>query len=73
MKKILPALFGLCAALAAAQTATLTTDAIRVRDPYKTFEGRLRLALHQPNTGPLERLRLFGLTDDGTALRLESE
>jgi GH43 family beta-xylosidase len=40
---------------------------------FKTFEGQLRLALHQPNTGPLERLRLFGLTDDGTALRLESE
>lgn len=34
MKKVLTALFGLCAMLAAAQTATLTTDAIRVRDPF---------------------------------------
>ena len=73
MKQIFPALFCLYGMLAAAQTATLATDAIRVRDPFKTFEGRLRLALHQPNTGPLERLRLFGLTDDGDALRLESE
>lgn len=37
---------------------------------FRTFDGRLMLALHQPNTGPLERLRLFEITDDGTDLHL---
>ena len=40
---------------------------------FKTLDGKLTLALHQPNTGPKERLRLIGLTDDGTTLRLEDE
>jgi beta-xylosidase len=40
---------------------------------FKAFDGKLLLALHQPNTGPKERLRLIGLTDDGTTLRLENE
>jgi beta-xylosidase len=38
---------------------------------FKTFDGKLLLALHQPNTGPKERLRLIGLTDDGATLNLE--
>jgi GH43 family beta-xylosidase len=37
---------------------------------FTSFDGRLLLALHQPNTGPLERLRLFELADDGTTLRV---
>lgn len=36
---------------------------------FTSFDGRLLLALHQPNTGPLERLRLIELIDDGTTLR----
>ena len=36
---------------------------------FTTFDGRLLLALHQPNTGPLERLRLIELVDDGATLR----
>ncbi len=36
---------------------------------FTAFDGRLLLALHQPNTGPLERLRLIELEDDGTTLR----
>ena len=36
---------------------------------FKTFDGRLLLALHQPNAEPLERLRLIELIDDGTTLR----
>jgi beta-xylosidase len=38
---------------------------------FKAFDGALLLALHQPNTGPKERLRLIGLTDDGATLRPE--
>ena len=40
---------------------------------FKTFDGTLMLSLHQPNTGPQERLRLISLADDGSALRLENE
>jgi len=40
---------------------------------FKTFEGRLRLALHQPNNSPHERLHLLNLTDDSDILRLENE
>ena len=40
---------------------------------FKTFDGRLQLALHQPNTSPQERMHLFSLVDDGTALRLEGK
>ena len=38
---------------------------------FAAFDGRLLLALHQPNTGPLERLRLIRLVDDGTTLRIQ--
>jgi len=38
---------------------------------FTDFGGRLLLALHQPNTGPLERLHLFELADDGQTLRLK--
>jgi beta-xylosidase len=40
---------------------------------FKTFGGKLMLALHQPNIGRQERLRLIPLTDDGGTLRLENE
>ncbi len=36
---------------------------------FTAFDGRLLLALHQPNTGPMERLHLMELADDGAALR----
>ena len=39
---------------------------------FKTFDGRLMLTLHQPNTTPDERMRLFELHDDGGALRAAS-
>ncbi|HNX36228.1 MAG TPA: glycoside hydrolase family 43 protein [Kiritimatiellia bacterium] len=35
---------------------------------FTAFDGRLLLALHQPNTSPQERLRFIGLTDDGATL-----
>ena len=38
---------------------------------FADFGGRLQLALHQPNTGPQERLHLLELTDDGEALKLK--
>jgi hypothetical protein len=37
---------------------------------FTALDGRLLLALHQPNTGPLERLHLFELEDDGASLRV---
>ncbi len=37
---------------------------------FTALDGKLLLALHQPNTGPLERLRLFDLADDGATLRV---
>lgn len=39
---------------------------------FRTFEGQLMLALHQPNIGRLERARLFEVTEleDGLELRL---
>lgn len=40
---------------------------------FKAFDGRLLLALHQPNKDTKERLHLFTLRDDGTALYLEKE
>lgn len=36
---------------------------------FTAFDGRLLLALHQPNISPQERLRLIELIDDGTTLR----
>ena len=38
---------------------------------FADFGGRLLLALHQPNTGPQERLHLLELADDGAALRVK--
>jgi GH43 family beta-xylosidase len=38
---------------------------------FKSFEGRLLLALHQPNTPGRERLRLLELNDDGDTLRVK--
>lgn len=40
---------------------------------FTALDGRLLLALHQPNTEPLERLRLFELSDDGDTLRVGAE
>lgn len=40
---------------------------------FTALDGRLLLALHQPNTEPLERLRLFEIADDGTALSVGAE
>jgi len=37
---------------------------------FTALDGKLLLALHQPNKGPLERLRLFELSDDGATLRV---
>ena len=36
---------------------------------FTDFGGRLLLALHQPNTGPMERLHLMELADDGATLK----
>ena len=38
---------------------------------FRTFDGRLMLLLHQPNTGRFERARLFELDDSGDSLRLK--
>jgi hypothetical protein len=35
---------------------------------FKTFDGRLMLTLHQPNTTPDERMRLFELRDIGCGI-----
>ena len=37
---------------------------------FKTFDGRLMLTLHQPNTTPHERMALFEIADTGTTLRI---
>ena len=37
---------------------------------FRTFEGVLMLALHQPNTSPHERARLFEVEDIGDTLRI---
>jgi hypothetical protein len=37
---------------------------------FRTFEDKLMLMLHQPNTNPRERGRLFPLEDTGRRLRL---
>ncbi len=38
---------------------------------FKTFDGDLKLALHQPNGNTLERTRLFDLEDQGDFLMLK--
>ena len=40
---------------------------------FKTFEGELRLVLHSPNGGGLERAHLFEIEDCGDTLRLKGE
>ena len=40
---------------------------------FKSFEGRLLMALHQPNGGGRERLHLFEIADDGETLAIKSE
>lgn len=37
---------------------------------FRAFDGGLALALHQPNTRPLERMRLHHIHDDGDTLRI---
>jgi hypothetical protein len=37
---------------------------------FKTFDGRLKLTLHQPNKTPYERMKLFDVEDGGETLRL---
>ena len=38
---------------------------------FRDFRGALRVALHQPNVNPKERLHILKLVDDGKSLRLE--
>jgi hypothetical protein len=40
---------------------------------FRTFEGQLMLALHQPNKTPKERIHLFELEDTGDTLRIARE
>ncbi len=40
---------------------------------FRSFDGRLMMALHQPNSGRKERLHLFEITDNGKALAIEKE
>lgn len=37
---------------------------------FKALDGRLMLALHQPNSGTAERMKLFELEDDGETLKV---
>lgn len=38
---------------------------------FRDLQGKLRLTLHQPNKGELERMALFELEDDGRTLRVK--
>ena len=38
---------------------------------FETFDGRLMLTLHQPNSTPHERMSLFEVEDDGATLRIK--
>ncbi len=40
---------------------------------FKTFDGRLMLVLHQPNSSPKERARFFSLEDTGDLIRLTAK
>lgn len=40
---------------------------------FRTFEGNLRLVLHSPNGGGLERAHLFEIEDCGDTLKLKGE
>ena len=37
---------------------------------FRTFDGKLLLTLHQPNSGEAERMKLFELEDTGNTRRL---
>lgn len=39
---------------------------------FRTFAGELTLALHQPNTSPNERMRLYPVEETPTGLKLKS-
>jgi hypothetical protein len=38
---------------------------------FKTFDGQLKLVLHQPNNSPMERAQLFDLEDAGNIIRIK--
>jgi GH43 family beta-xylosidase len=40
---------------------------------FRTFDGRLLLALHQPNNSPNERAHFFELEDTGDTIRLKNQ
>ena len=40
---------------------------------FRALDGRLMLALHQPNSGAAERLHLFEVVDDGQSLAIREE
>jgi GH43 family beta-xylosidase len=40
---------------------------------FRTFDNRLLLALHQPNSGGNERLHLFRIVDNGKTLAIQKE
>lgn len=40
---------------------------------FKTFEGQLVIALHQPNTSPNERMQLYKLQDTGERLEIDGK
>lgn len=39
---------------------------------FKTFDGRLVMPIHQPNSGKI-RARLYEIEDVGTTLRIQGE
>lgn len=40
---------------------------------FRAFDGRLMMALHQPNSGAKERLHLFEVADNGQTLEIQGE
>ncbi len=40
---------------------------------FRSFDGRIMMALHQPNNSNKERLHLFEITDKGTTLEIKEE
>jgi|GEM_PF-4842203 len=40
---------------------------------FRDLKGRLCLTIHQPNSSPDERMKVFVLNDDGERLVLESD
>ena len=40
---------------------------------FRSFDGHLMMALHQPNSGKIERLHLFQITDNGKTLVIKNE